>query len=134
MSSRERRSRRAVADARMRLGGAEQRTRASDVINHYINVSDADLTEREVAGDLEASAIFRLEHRRLLAAARTCERAAGDVGTAGGRLRDGVCRRERRAHGLIEARSGVNQFARVGVRRGGEQGGGLADLDDAPAI
>src|SRR5947209_10860728 len=47
--SRERRSKRAAAGACRRLGEAKRRTRGSDVINHYISVSGADLIEREPA-------------------------------------------------------------------------------------
>ena len=84
MSSRARRSMRAVTDAHMRLGAAKRRTRLSDVINHYINVSDADLIEREVARDLPASVALRFKHWRLLTTARTGESAARSVGTAPG--------------------------------------------------
>src|SRR3984957_10696408 len=34
----------------------------------------------------------------------------------------------------IEARSRVDQLARIGMRRIGEQSGGFADLDDTPAV
>jgi hypothetical protein len=53
------------------IGSPTRRTRASDVINHYINVSNADLIEREVARDLAASILLRFQHRRLLATAGT---------------------------------------------------------------
>src|ERR1700722_12063875 len=99
MSSRERRSKRAVADARMRLGAAKRRTRAFDVKEHYISVRDADLIKRIVAGDLAASLALCLKGRRVLAAARTGECAARRVGAALGYFGAAVCRGERGARG-----------------------------------
>src|ERR1700722_1736797 len=133
MSSRAR-PKRVAAAACMRLGAPRGVQGLSDVKKHYINVRDADLIEREVARDLASPTALRLKHRRLLTAARTCERAARGIRAALGRFGDGVRWRERRAHWLLEARRGVDQFARIGVRRIGEQGVGFADLDDAPAI
>ena len=58
----------------------------SNVKKHYINVNDSDLIEREVARDLAAAVVLRLEDWRLLAAARTGERTPLGVGAAVGRF------------------------------------------------
>src|SRR5580698_9690315 len=103
------------------------------VKKHYINVSDTDLLQRKVARDLSASAILDLERWRLLAATRTRERAARGVGAALVRFRAAVRRRKRHARWPIEARRGVDQFARIRMRRRCKQRIGWTDLDDPPA-
>src|SRR5580698_2973230 len=99
----------------------------SNVKKHYINVNVADLTERIVARDLATSISLRLKNWRFVPAAVTDECAAPGIRAATGRFRPAGRGRERlNPRRAVEARRRIDQFARIGVRRVGEQLLGLA--------